>query len=451
MNIYISGISGTGMGPLALMAKQAGCIVQGSDLAKGAVYDELVKAGIEVKIGEQDGEFLREKLETGVDWFVHTSALPENHPELVLARESGVRVSKRDELTAWLVKELGLKMVAVAGTHGKTTTTAMIVWAALKLGLPVAYIVGTTLGFAPAGAYHAGDKYFIYEADEYDRNFLKFSPWTAVITCVSYDHPDIYPTEEDYREAFSQFERQSSAVIREGATACLSEGLTFLSEEFKLAGEARRKDAALAAEAVIRMVEDEVSAGFGAGLKGGLKLDLEHEVSASEIADNRGGELGKVREKVVQVLDKFPGVGRRFERIAEGVYTDYAHHPEEIAATLEMAREEARLTGKKGVVAVYQPHQNTRQHEVRAGYRRAFVVADKVFWLPTYLTRENPELAVLTPEELISGLENREAAETAELSDWFAEKLRKYVEEGFLVLLMTAGPADGWLRGKFGG
>lgn len=444
------------MGPLALMAKQAGCIVQGSDLAKGAVYDELVKAGIEAKIGEQDGEFLREKLETGVDWFVHTSALPENHPELVLARETGVKVSKRDELTAWLVKELGLKMVAVAGTHGKTTTTAMIVWAALKLGLPVSYIVGTTLGFAPAGAYHAGDKYFIYEADEYDRNFLKFSPWTAVITCVSHDHPDIYPTEEDYREAFSQFERQSSAVIREGATACLSEksaflpeGLTFLSEEFKLAGEVRRKDAALAAEAVIRMVEDEVSAGFGAGLKGGLKLDLEHEVSASEIADNRGGELGKVREKVVQVLDKFPGVGRRFERIAEGVYTDYAHHPEEIAATLEMAREEARLTGKKGVVAVYQPHQNTRQHEVRAGYRRAFVAADKVFWLPTYLTRENPELAVLTPEELISGLENREAAETAELSDELAEKLRKYVEEGFLVLLMTAGPADGWLRGKF--
>ena len=416
------------MGPLALMAKQAGCIVQGSDLAKGAVYDELVKAGIEVKIGEQDGEFLREKLETGVDWFVHTSALPENHPELVLARETGVKVSKRDELTAWLVKELGLKMVAVAGTHGKTTTTAMIVWAALKLGLPVSYIVGTTLGFAPAGAYHAGDKYFIYEADEYDRNFLKFSPWTAVITCVSHDHPDIYPTEEDYREAFSQFERQSSAVIREGATACLSEksaflpeGLTFLSEEFKLAGEVRRKDAALAAEAVIRMVKD----------------------------DDRGGELGKVREKVVQVLDKFPGVGRRFERIAEGVYTDYAHHPEEIAATLEMAREEARLTGKKGVVAVYQPHQNTRQHEVRAGYRRAFVVADKVFWLPTYLTRENPELAVLTPEELISGLENREAAETAELSDELAEKLRKYVEEGFLVLLMTAGPADGWLRGKF--
>ena len=152
MNIYISGISGTGMGPLALMAKQAGFTVWGSDLARGAIYDELINAGIEVYIGEQDGEFLREKLEDGVDWFVYTSALPENHPELILARKSGVKCTKRDDFTAFLVSELGLKMIAVAGTHGKTTTTAMIVWAALKLGLPVAYIVGTTLGFAISGA-----------------------------------------------------------------------------------------------------------------------------------------------------------------------------------------------------------------------------------------------------------------------------------------------------------
>ena len=147
MNIYISGISGTGMGPLALMAKAAGFTVWGSDLAKGAIYDELVKAGIEVKIGPQDGEFLRKKLEEGVDWFVYTSALSADHVELVLAREAGIKCTKRDDLTAFLVSELELKMVAVAGTHGKTTTTAMIVWVALKLGLPVSYIVGTTLGF----------------------------------------------------------------------------------------------------------------------------------------------------------------------------------------------------------------------------------------------------------------------------------------------------------------
>ena len=127
MNIYISGISGTGMGPLALMAKTAGFEVSGSDLAEGAIYDELVKAGIDVKIGEQDGDFLKKKMKDGVDWFAHTSALPEGHAELKIVREAGIKCTKRDDLTAFLVEKLGLKMVAVAGTHGKTTTTAMII------------------------------------------------------------------------------------------------------------------------------------------------------------------------------------------------------------------------------------------------------------------------------------------------------------------------------------
>ena len=319
MNIYISGISGTGMGPLALMAKQAGFSVYGSDLMKGAIYDELIAAGIEVKIGPQDGEFLKSKLGEGVDWFVYTSALPKDHAELVMAQEAGIKCTKRDDFTAFLVEKLGLKMVAVAGTHGKTTTTAMIVWAALKLGLPVAYIVGTTLGFAVSGSYKAGDEYFVYEADEYDRNFLKYHPWLAVIPAVSYDHPDIYQTREDYMAAFRQFKLQSEKVIEDAGDI----------EGINLAGEARRHDAALAAAAIMAMVP---------------------EVS---------------REEIVKVLNDFPGVGRRFEKISDGVYTDYAHHPEEIAATMDVVKDEKRLHGYKGVVVVYQPHQNTRQHEVR--------------------------------------------------------------------------------------
>lgn len=155
-------------------------------------------------------------------------------------------------------------------------------------------------------------------------------------------------------------------------------------------------------------------------------------------------------ERIVEILNEYPGVGRRFERICDGVYTDYAHHPEEIAATVEIAREEAELTGRKGVVVVYQPHQNTRQHEVRDGYKDAFSGVERVYWLPTYLTRENPELEVLTPEDLIEGLANAEIAESAELDDELAEKLQKAVDEEYLVILMTAGPADGWFREKFG-
>lgn len=406
MNIYISGISGTGMGPLALMAKAAGFTVWGSDLSEGAIYDELVAKGIEVSIGEQDGRFLQSKLKEGVDWFVYTSALTDAHAELVMAREADIKCTKRDDFTAFLVEKLGLKMVAVAGTHGKTTTTAMIIWTALKLGLPVAYVVGTTLGFAASGSYKQGDKYFIYEADEYDRNFLKYHPWLAVIPAVSYDHPDIYPTIEDYEAAFLQFEAQSERVIRDGVQA-----------DFELAGEARRHDAGLAAMAVTLMMEAE-----------GREYD---------------------EAEIVGILNGFPGVGRRFERIAEKVYTDYAHHPEEIAATIDVARDEARLKGYKGVVVVYQPHQNVRQHEVKEGYKDAFVGADKIYWLPTYLTREDPNLEVIMPEQFVASLSNKELAEAAELNDELAEKLWEYLDKDYLVILMTAGPADEWFREKF--
>ena len=426
MNIYISGISGTGMGPLALMAKKAGFNVSGSDLTRGAIYDELVAEGIEVEIGEQNGELLAKKLKEGVDWFVYTSALPDTHAELVMAREAGVKCTKRDDFTTFLVEKLGLKMVAVAGTHGKTTTTAMIIWACLKLGLPVSYIVGTTLGFAPSGTYHSGDRYFIYEADEYDRNFLKYHPWLAVIRAVSYHDPDIYPTREDYEKAFSQFEAQSENVIEivDGEVKRRDGGRTmFRKDNFSLAGEVRKQDAALAAEAV-------------------MKIQFEEYIRKGMIVDYDFAEL-------MEILNAFPGVGRRFEKIADGVYTDYAHHPEEIAATVEIAKEEAELKGLKGVVAVYQPHQNIRQHEVKDDYKESFVGVDKLFWLPTYLVREDPNLAVITPEEFVAGLSNKEVAEAAEMNDDLAKKLWGYVDEGYLVILMTAGPADEWFRKIF--
>jgi len=405
MKIYISGISGTGMGPLALMAVRAGLSVCGSDLHEGAIFQELKDADVEVFIGKQDGEFLREKIKDGVEWFVHTSALPETAPELAVAREAGIRISKRDNLTEFLIQKLGLKMVAVAGTHGKTTTTAMIIWACIKLGLPVSYVVGSTLGFAPSGSYKNEDKYFIYEADEYDRNFLKFHPWLSVVVSVSYDHPDIYKTPEEYVAAFEQFKSQSEKVISNAS-----------SFDFKLAGEARRYDAGLAFEAVKEIIKNENLA----------------------ISD----------EEIVKVLNEFPGVGRRFEKLADGIYTDYAHHPEEIKATMDVALDQMDIDGRRGVVVVYQPHQNTRQHEVQDLYYDAFIGAEKIFWLPTYLTREDESLPILKPVDFINQLNNAEVAEAAEISDELFDEIIKYRDDGYLVILMTAGPADEWLREK---
>ena len=148
---------------------------------------------------------------------------------------------------------------------------------------------------------------------------------------------------------------------------------------------------------------------------------------------------------LIEVLNQFPGVGRRFEKLANGVYSDYAHHPEEIAATIEVAQEEAKLTGKKGVVVIYEPHQNVRQHEVRSGYKDAFQNADKVYWLPTYLTREDPNLEVLTNEELCKDIDN---AEPVKMDDELWQKALQDEKDGYLVVLMTAGPADTWLRSK---
>lgn len=387
------------MGPLALMASDAGFEVVGSDLASdGDIMPELEKRGIKVKIGEQNGDFLNELGD--VDWYIHSSAIRPDNPEYIAAKELGIKISKRDELTAFLIEKLGLKMIGVAGTHGKTTTTALLVYLLQEFNIPAAHIVGSTLGFAPAGSYTIGAKYFIYEADEFDRNFLHYHPYIAVIPSETYDHADIYPTREDYHAAFEQFRSQSQIVI-EGGEA---------DSRIALVGEARRFDATLAFR-VVREIAPEIP-----------------------------------EESIIEKINQFPGVGRRFERIAKNVYSDYGHHPEEVETVIDIACEQAKRDGLKGVVVVYQPLQNMRQHEVRHQYKNTFLKAEKLFWLPTFLTREKPEFAILSPSDLILELENPEIAEPAEMNDELAETLRKYRDDGYLILMVLTGETDEWAR-----
>ena len=320
-------------------------------------------------------------------------------------------------------------MIAVAGTHGKTTTTAMLIWSTQKLQLSAAYIVGSTLSFAPSGSYRPNDQYFIYEADEYDRNFLHYEPWLSLITFVSYDHPDIYPSETDYHQAFLQFEKQSQSLIFASPAATppnlsilLGHPLQVLNipdPRFTLAGSARREDANLVFHAI--------------------KQILATQSNHNQISD----------QQIIDILNQFPGVGRRFERLADGLYSDYAHHPEEIKATVEIAKEEAEKLGKTGVVVVYQPHQNTRQHEVFHLYKDAFQGVDHLFWLPTYLTRENPLLKIYTPEDFINSLSHPEIAFSADLDQNLMINLKNFYQQNYLIILMSAGPADTWFRSKF--
>lgn len=407
MNIYFSGIGGVGIGPLAEIAHDAGYDVVGSDREDSLMMNALQKRGITITT-VQDGAFLREQHEKSpIDWFVYTSALPDNHPELVQARELGIRTAKRDELLAHIIKEKNLKLIAIAGTHGKTTTTGMVVWLAKYFGVPVSYSIGTTLSWGPSGRYIPGSEYFVYECDEFDRNFLHFHPYVSLVTSVEHDHPDTYPTAEDYDRAFRQFALQSESLFswRElehvfGET----DTITYLDEVspyVRLHGEHNRRNASL----VLAALEQ-----FG--------------LPAKYAADG---------------INKFPGTNRRFEKLADNLYSDYGHTPTEIAATLQMARELS-----DHVILVYQPHQNVRQHEVKDHYTDAvFANAETVYWLPTYLSRENLDLAILSPDDLSKHVSN---VIVTDLDDTLWQTINEARAQGKMVLCMGAGTIDGWIR-----
>jgi UDP-N-acetylmuramate--alanine ligase len=409
MNIYFSGIGGVGIGPLAEIAYDADYAVLGSDPAAGLMTKQLSQRGIAIST-DQSGEFLRTSHQKQpIDWLVHTSALPPSHPELRTARELGIKTTKRDELIAHILKEKKLKLLAVAGTHGKTTTSALLVWTFKQLDVPISYSIGTTLSFGPSGHYDPTSEYFIYECDEYDRNMLRFQPHLTIIPSLSYDHPDTYPTEADYRAAFKQFLSQSQASI-------------LWQHDADLMG---------AVHNAWVLDEHDITP---------LMLPGEHVRCNASLIVKAFERLG-ISGDSIKALNSFPGVDRRFEKLADNLYSDYAVHPREIATTIATAHEL-----NTSVVAIYQPHQNVRQHEVRNGYtNELFEKAAKVYWLPTYLTRENPALEVLTPKQLASAL-NPAKLHIAELNDELWQAIQNYRNDGYLVLCMGAGPIDGWLR-----
>lgn len=408
MHIYFSGIGGVGLGPLALIAKDADYQVEGSDRDRGLMTEELESKGITISYN-QDGSHLESIHQSNpIDWLVFSAALPHNHAERVKARELGIRESKRDELLAQIIEEKNLELIAVAGTHGKTTTTGMMVWSMQQLGIPVSYSIGTNISFGPSGHFEAGSKYFVYECDEFDRNFLHFKPSLSLITAVDYDHPDTYPTQASYYEAFETFAKQSLEVItwEDQHAQLFPAAKTLRIPTVKnLAGAHNRRNASLVVDAL-------------------KHLDVEED-------------------KAVEAVESFPGVYRRFEKLAENLYSDYGHHPVEIAATLQMARE---ISDK--VVLVYQPHQNIRQHDLLGKYTDQFKDATAVFWTSTYLSREDPDLPILTPEELYKTVENKHIIIPAELNDKLWNAITKALENDTLVLCMGAGSIDGWVRDK---
>lgn len=428
MHIYFSGIGGTGIGPLSLVAKEAGYNVSGSDKQNSAYITNLQKNGItDIHIGQEYEQIAAAHQKNPIDWYVYSSAVAieqPDAPELVFCREHNIKMTKRDELLNHILQEKNLKLVAVAGTHGKTTTTAMLIWLFTKLGIPVGYSVGAKLGFGPMGTYQDGAEYFIYEADEFDRNFLAFQPYQSLITGLDWDHPDIYPTRESYNEAFAQFIGQSQQTIaweRDIVQAQLAktETVTVLPETLDLLnkltipGMVNRLDAALVVTAVQKLTQTP-------------------------------------EETLIAFCNEFPGLSRRFEQITPGLYTDYAHTPPKILGALQLAHEVAG----DHVVVVYEGLHNTRQHFIKDELLHLFDNLDALYVVPSYLAREDENLELLTPEKLIHLLspDTQHYARAAELNHDLKVAIDQHLSDGKLVLALSAGGGgslDEWLRQNF--
>jgi len=429
MHIYFSGIGGTGIGPLALVARQAGYEVSGSDKQDSLYIEHLKKHGItDIHIGQDEASIAAVHDAHAIDWFVYTSALPLENPdapELKFCRDQGIKMSKRDELLNQIITDKHLKLIAIAGTHGKTTTTAMTVWLLKALGLPLGYILPAKSSFAEMGAYEDGATYFVYECDEFDRNFLSFEPYLSLITGIDWDHPDIYPTREDYNAAFREFLEQSNRSVIWAADA------DRLSVE---------------ADEALTVLDDADPA-----ITGALHLPgVVNRQNAWLVANALQDVTGKSRGELAERLNGFPGVSRRFEEIVPGLYSDYAHTPPKIRGALATAHE---VSGGN-VVVVYEGLHNTRQHFIKDELTHLFDGVKKLYIVPSYLAREDESLKLLTPDDLklLLSAESQTVTEPAALDDDLRQHIVDHLSSGDTVLCITAGGGnslDEWLRKEF--
>ncbi len=362
--LHFIGIGGAGMSGLALVCARLGAEVSGSDRADSSYMERLRGAGLEPAIGH-DAANLPEGAEVVV-----STAIGEDNPELALARERGVEPIHRGELLAQLCAEK--RLIAIAGTHGKTTTTAMTVWALRALGADPAFFIGGEVpGLGPEGAPgNAGwgeGEWVVAEADESDASFLKLLPEVAVVTNVEMDHHTRWGSLAELHEAFASF----AAPVR---------GLVLPNDE-----EMGWLAAGAASAEQVR---------FDAGAPGPEEMSLavpgEHNLRNARAALGAIELAGFTSGAAAKALASFPGVHRRLElkgsRGPVHIYDDYGHHPTEVRAALSALRELA----PSRLVAVFQPHLYSRTKALAAEFGAALALADEAIVLDVYPAREEP-------------------------------------------------------------
>ena len=391
-HIHLVGIGGFGMSAIARVLLQQGFYVSGSDRTPNALTRALAEAGAVIYEGHDAQHVM------GAEAVLTTSAVPFDHVELAMARALNIPVYKRSESIAAIMA--GAVGIAVAGTHGKTTTTAMITHVLIEAGHDPSYIIGGILRNTGFNAGVGRGRAFVIEADEYDHMVLGLRPQIAVVTNIEYDHPDFFATPADLTQAFTRF---VGLLPADGLLVACVDDLTASILAFNRLAEGRPVAAygidhpqATWRAADLRVEEGGLTA-FEV-LRAGVNLgtarliapgrhNVLNALAALAVADQQGVDF----ETAARALRTFRGTGRRFEVRGEAggvvVIDDYAHHPTAIRATLAAAR--ARFPGST-IWAVWQPHTYSRTRTLLDDYAAAFGDADQVLVTDIYAAREEP-------------------------------------------------------------
>jgi UDP-N-acetylmuramate--alanine ligase len=432
--LHFVGIGGAGMSGLALVAHALGASVTGSDRAAGSPYAGTLRAaGIEPAIGHDAGNV------PGSAEVVVSSAIPFDNRERVAARERGLRELHRADLLGELTRLR--PTIAVTGTHGKTTTSSMLVHALRACGLDPGYLVGGAVRSTGSNAGWGAGEWLVVEADESDRSLLKLSPAVAVLTNAELDHHTTYASQRDVDETFRTF-------------LALADRAAVIWDRPELLALAPAELPLVAFDAA-----PELTPGGSRFTLDGVAVEL--TVPGAHNARNAAAALTAARlagadlAAAAAALRDFQGAGRRFERLgtsAEGalVVDDYAHHPTEVAATLEAAR----TLGPRRVIAVFQPHLFSRTARQAAEFGTALAGADEVVVLDVYPARERAEdfpgvTGLLVAEAAADAAGGKPVAWMPEFEQAEAY-LRGRVRDGDLVLTLGAGDVDALGRALVG-
>ena len=429
--IHLIGICGSGMSSLALWYNHLGFQVTGCDRDPGENLRELEDRGIEVHAGH-DPAHVEE-----CDAVVFSAAVPFHSPELVLARERGIRVLRRSEALAELAN--GSRLVAVAGTHGKTTVTAMTGWILEKAGMDPTVMVGGRVT-AWNGNFRPGGNLAVVEADEFDRTFLRLQPDSAAVTSFGIDHLECYGSPEALKMAFSVFlemTRPGGSVVVPISDTQLARWARRIGRRVITAGQGGD---VFCRELKRRGWEQDYVID---GISGTLPMPGAHNLRNAETAMALAETLGVSRETSVRALESFPGIFRRLEKIgmlgSSTVISDYAHHPQELDAVLEALL--ALSPGRVGVV--FQPHLYSRTASHGKAMGGSLAAAAWSLVLPIYPAREEPVPGITSRLVVDGALKAGGESALAEREN-LAEELGR--READIIAFIGAGSVDAMAR-----